>query len=229
MDTFFTLITKVFLYTHISAGFASIVIFWLPMFSKKGSDFHIKTGKWYVRAMWVVVITAALLSIKNVMIKNYDSAIFLGFLSLITSGPLWYGIEILKLKKGRSDSYKRRFFIFHLTVFVSAIAMIIYGLNIESGARILMFIFGGLGMTSIPDVYRYLRNKESNRTWIQDHLIGMITTGVAAYTAFLVFGGQRIFAHLFTGNLVIILWTAPGVLGTFANFYYARKFGKKKV
>ncbi|MEM7160934.1 MAG: hypothetical protein AAF487_00710 [Bacteroidota bacterium] len=221
-------IIKILLGIHITAGFTSIVIFWIPMLSRKGGKLHIKSGKLYVWAMWVVVCSAALLSIKNIIIGNYNSAIFLGFLTIITSGPLWYAIAILNQKKGRTPEYKQKLFYFNLSVVLCAIAMISYGFVIESGIKILMFIFGGLGLTSIPDVLRHLRGKEKKLTWIQEHLIGMISTGIAAYTAFLVFGGQQFFGQFFRGNSVIILWTAPGVLGTIANFYFSRKYAAKK-
>ncbi len=227
MESFIKIFTNIFLFIHVSAGFTSIVLFWIPVLSKKGGKLHIKSGKWYVIAMWVVVITAAILSVKNIFIKAYGPAIFLGFLSLITSGPLWYAIRILKMKKEKTAAYKKKMFIFNLILVIYAIFMILIGLRNPS-QNILMFIFGGLGLTSIPDVVRYLRGKSKNLTWIQEHLIGMITTGIAAYTAFFVFGGSRLFGDLFQGKLSIILWTAPGVLGTVANFYFSKKFGPKK-
>jgi len=223
------LFSKIFLTIHIAAGFSSIVLFWLPMFSKKGGNLHIKSGKLYVIAMWVVVGSAFLLSIKNVIIGQYVPAVFLGFLTLITSGPLWYAIAILDQKKGRTPEYKQKLFIFNLIVVISAIAMIIYGLNIDGSASILMFIFGGLGLTNIPGVVRYIRKSKNKHTWIQEHIIGMITTGVAAYTAFFVFGGQSFFSNIFDQGsmLAIIPWVTPGVLGTFANVYYSRKYAPK--
>jgi len=221
------LFTKLFLFIHISAGFTSIVLFWIPMLSKKGGKLHIKSGKLYVWSMWVVVITAAVLSVKNVIIGEFDAAIFLGFLSLITSGSLWYSIAILKMKKGRTDKYKKKHFVYHLIVVISATLMIVYGILSGSNGSILMFIFGGLGLTSTPHLWRYLKKSESKLTWIQEHLVGMITTGIAAYTAFLVFGGQRMFGHIFTGHYAIILWTAPGVLGTIANYYFSKKYASK--
>jgi len=218
------LLAKILLGVHVAAGFSSIVLFWLPMFSKKGGTLHIKSGKLYVFAMWIVVITAALLSIKNVIIGNYVQAVFLGFLSLITSGPLWYAIAVLDQKKGRTPAYKKKLFIFNVTVLTSAIAMIIYGLMIDNNTKILMFIFGALGLTTTGDVIGHFRNKPSRLTWIQEHLIGMITTGIAAYTAFFVFGGRAFFEGLFPGYWAIVPWVAPGVLGGIANVIYKRKY-----
>lgn len=220
---------KILLGLHVSAGFISIVLFWLPILSKKGGSFHMKTGKLYVIAMWIVTTTAALLSLKNFILGDYIQAVFLGFLSLITSGPLWYAIAVLDQKKGRTPSYKKKLFVFNITVITCAIAMIIYGLSIVNDTRILMFIFGALGLTSIGEVIKHLRNKPSQMTWIQEHLVGMITTGIAAYTAFFVFGGRTFFAGFFPGYWAIIPWIAPGILGGIGNFLYIRKYAKKSM
>ena len=222
------LFSKIFLTLHIAAGFTSIVLFWLPTLSKKGGDFHVKVGKLYVKAMWVVVITAMLLSIKNVIIGQIPPAIFLGFLAIITASPLWYAIAILDLKKGQSESYKRKLFYFNILIASYAIGMIIYGIQFEGSMRILMFIFGGLGLTAIPDIMKYLSKKPSRLTWIQEHLVGMFTTGIAAYTAFFVFGGQNFFRGIFTGYWSILPWVAPGILGTIANFYFSNKYKPKE-
>ena len=87
-------LSKSLLAIHIFCGFCSIVLFWIPIFVKKGGNIHVKIGKAYVFLMWIVVLTAAILSIKNIIIGAYIMAAFLGFLSLITANPLWYGIAV---------------------------------------------------------------------------------------------------------------------------------------
>lgn len=218
------LLVRILLGIHVSAGFISIILFWLPMISIKGGTIHIKSGKLYVIAMWIVTITAGLLSIKNVLIGDYVEAVFLGFLSLITSGPLWYAIAVLDQKKGRTPAYKKKLFLFNSIVIIAALGMIVYGLMIDNSTRILMFIFGALGLTNTGDVIRYIRNEPSKLTWIQEHLAGMIATGIAAYTAFFVFGGRTLFDGLFPGYYAIIPWVAPGVLGAIGTFFYTKKY-----
>ena len=92
-------IVKTLLFLHVTFGFTSLVLFWLPVFLKKGGKGHFIIGKLYVVAMWIVVATAALLSVKNVIIGKYFMSAFLGFISLITANPLWYGMAILKKKQ----------------------------------------------------------------------------------------------------------------------------------
>ena len=87
-----------------------------------------------------------------------------------------------------------------------------------------MFIFDALGLTSTGDVIRYINNKPSKLNWIQEHLTGMISTGIAAYIAFFVFGGHSFFEGLFAGYLSIIPWVAREVLGDIANYFYSKKY-----
>jgi hypothetical protein len=105
--------------------------------------------------------------------------------------------------------------------------MILYNTFVLDGKHILMYIFGGLGLTVLPEIIRSLKGKSSGRNHIQEHAIGMVTTAIAAYTAFFAFGGREFFGEIFTGNLMIIPWVLPGVLGTIANFYYGRKYASK--
>ena len=90
---------KIILFIHIAIGSISLLIFWIPVFTKKGGKLHNKAGKLYVYTMWIVVITAAFLSIINLLQKDYITAAFLGFLTLLTGHPLWYAVAILKHKK----------------------------------------------------------------------------------------------------------------------------------
>lgn len=200
---------------HIVTGFASLVLFWIPMFTRKGGKTHRKVGIWYVRCMWGVVITAAILSIKNLVIGQTTMGAFLGFISLITANPLWYGIAILKYKKSRPRSFRLTHLGFRLSIVLSGIALITYGILLQGkGAAILMFLFGGLGLTDAPSIIRSLRNREPEPDWFRQHLVGMCTTGIAAYTAFFVFGANQFLAMVLSGYWSIIPWVAPTVIGT---------------
>ena len=116
-------ITKALLATHIFSGITSIILFWIPIFLKKGSKNHILIGKIYVFLMWIVVISAGLLSIKNILIGEFVMAAFLGFLALITANPLLYGIAILKNKKGLSDSYQKKHMAFNALITLAGVLL----------------------------------------------------------------------------------------------------------
>jgi hypothetical protein len=64
--------------------------------------------------------------------------------------------------------------------------------------------------------------------WWYQHLSSMIGTGIAGYTAFIVFGGRRLFAPLVQSRYFVLLWILPSAIGSPAIAltvaYYKRKF-----
>ena len=221
-------IVKALLFLHVAFGFTSLVLFWLPVFLKKGGKGHIITGKLYVIAMWVVVSTAALLSIKNVIIGKYFMAAFLGFIALITANPLWHGMAILKPRSQES----KRFQVTH-TVFeglMSVIGLILVGWGIYLGGEgnaVLLLIFGGLGCTVIPSFIKKVRSPYRPEDRIKGHMVGLLTSGIAAYSAFFVFGGYTWMQQILPGMWQVVPWVAPGVIGGFGITLGVKYFRKK--
>lgn len=220
-------LSKGLLGLHVIAGFLSIVLFWIPVLVKKGSKIHNQVGKAYVYSMWVVVFTAIFLSIENFIQGHVEMAIFLGFLSLITANPIWYGVAILKYKKNVPPHLKRNHIAFNLIIAILGGMMLGYGIYLGPNG-VLMMIFGILGLSAGKDVYVSYKNKSNESNWLKDHITGMLTSAIAAYTAFFVFGGMNFMRHIFTGYLVIIPWTAPGIIGGILMNYYLKSYTKKK-
>lgn len=221
-------IVKTLLFLHVTFGFTSLVLFWLPVFLKKGGKGHILTGKLYVIAMWIVVVTAALLSIKNVIIGKYFMAAFLGFIALITANPMWYGMAILK---PRAQS-KKRFQIIHTAldgaVAIFGLALLLWGIYLGGkGNAVLMLIFGGLGCTVFPSFVKKLTSPYTEADRIKEHMVGLLTSGIAAYSAFFVFGGYTWMGKILPGMWQVLPWVAPGVIGglgiTLGVKYYRKK------
>ncbi len=222
-------ITKALLATHIFSGMTSIILFWIPIFLKKGSKNHILIGKIYVFLMWIVVISAGLLSIKNIIIGEFVMAAFLGFLAIITANPLWYGIAILKNKKGLSSSYRKKHIAFNALITLAGVLLFAYGIYLKGqNAGILMIIFGLLGMSSGRDVLASYQGKNENSSWIEEHISGMLVSGIAGYTAFAVFGGRSFFSEYLIGYWSIIPWVMPTFVGIILIRYYKNSYLRKR-
>lgn len=209
---------------HIAAGTLSLILFWIPVLSKKGGDLHVRVGKIYCITMWVVVISALILCVLNLFTEDYLSAGFLGFISMLTMAPLWYGMSILKHKREITRSYfnVRRWL--HVAISLSAVGLLIWGSFYRfEGETIIFLIFGILGLTTMRDVFASFE-KVRSIPWIKEHLVGMLSTGIAAYTAFLVFGGTQLFGHIFVGQAVAILWASPTVVGTILISRMSKKY-----
>jgi len=225
MDIFF----KTLLLLHVSAGFTSIGLFFVPAFAKKGGKIHNRVGRWYTYAMWTVVITAAVLSAINYA-RGYTSvALFLGFLALLTARPLYYGVAVLSNKQGPSRRMARIDRALRISLGLFSVFMIGYGCGWwGDDGQTLYLIFGGLGMLVWPSLIRDARGVTPGYNWMEEHLGQMVVTAIAAFTAFLAFGGQRAFGNLFTGNLQIVLWTLPTVLGVAFSRWYKWRLRKRR-
>ena len=226
MDT----LDKILLFTHISAGFSSLVCFILPLLVRKGGNWHVKIGKLYVMMMWVVVFTAFILSIINFLEGSYVQAIFLGYLAILTANPLWYGIAVLKHGREVPKSFLKKRKVFELLVFVLAILNVAAFVYLKGeGPSILLLIFGLLGLTTAPTALGSLKRIAKKTDPMLDHIEGMITTGIAAYTAFFAFGGYRFLENLYIGNAVVLFWVTPGVIGGIAISRLKRKYRRKQI
>jgi hypothetical protein len=66
--------------------------------------------------------------------------------------------------------------------------------------------------------------------WWYEHLSSMFATGIAGYTAFLVFGGARLLPSVARSQLYTIFWILPALIGVPIIFmtvaYYQRKFNE---
>ena len=217
---------KIILYVHIAFGAGSLIVFWIPVLGKKGGDMHIKAGKVYVFMMWVVVISSIFMSLINLYNGLYIIAAFLGFLAVITGHPLWYGMVILKYKKGLSSKVERINRILNWVLFLGGAGLFLWALLLRvQGQAILLMVFGIIGMSSAAPL---LFRKHRKTNWLMEHIQGLLGTGIAAYTAFFAFGGSRLLGHIFTNQWIIIPWILPTIIGIFGIKYYKKKMQVRK-
>jgi len=218
MDT----LLKILLITHVSAGFTSLGLFFVPAFAKKGSKLHNNFGRWYTYGMWAVIITALLLCVIRYFQGEQVIALFLGFLALLTSRPLYFGIAVLRNKEGPSARMNRINTVLSTALLLLSPLLLFTGLGwVGDGGHPLLIVFGALGCAiTIPDFIAKLRGREKTYYWLHEHISGMGVSAIAAFTAFFAFGGSRIFGNLFTGSLEIAAWIAPTVIGVAFIRYY---------
>ena len=101
---------------HIIVGTIGLILFWIPVFSRKGGKLHRATGVWYVRCVVVVTISALISCawawIDPISFLSYADTIpttqgiqqmrfFFGLLALVATMALTgalFGSRILKVK-----------------------------------------------------------------------------------------------------------------------------------
>lgn len=218
-------IHDIFLWIHIPAGTISLILFWIPVIVKKGSNTHKKVGKAYYWCMWIVQLTAAILSINIVFLGNYTMATFLGFLAILTAYPLWYSYEILQQKKVWSDRYFNNRKAFAWVLSMASICMIVGAAIMKFQEQgILMLFFGLLGIPAIKDALMTKETAMAKESRIKMHVQGTIISGIAAYTAFLSFGGRHLFREILPGYWQILPWIAPTIIGITVIRFMKKKY-----
>lgn len=218
---------KYVLYFHITCGGGSLILFWIPAFTRKKKGAHTRYGKIYYYLMNGVVVSALILCVHDYLIGEVNTAIFLGFLAVLSFYPMWHGKAVIHHRVRKSDSYNRIFVGLGMLLVVFGLFLIVYGFFFAGdGVNILMVFFGLIGFTALPDLLRYFK-RGRHGFWYQQHFRGMIISGIAAYTAFLAFGGRQIFAGWLPGSWQMLPWIMPTVIGVIAlrllKQYYQRQ------
>ncbi len=234
------------LYLHIVIGTVALILFWIPAIAKKGSKTHIVSGKYYTWSMYVIAVSGLLMCVlayldpvairrppadaspeRIARIIEYSRlmATFLFMLSLLVLVSIKHSILVLKVKSDRAQ-------LKHWTHSSLIYALGIVGLNVTiQGAteeQSLLIIFGILSLISSMGTIHYIhKSKLRQREWMIEHLSNMIGSGIGVYTAFFAVGGRHLMAELLPGQLQLIPWIAPGIIGTLLIFKLKTKYEQK--
>ncbi len=233
-------------YIHVAAGSLALIVFWLPMFAKKGSPKHVKFGRYFTRGMYTVAVSGFImtglvlidpigvrapgqpLSLEeaiNLANSNRISAGFLMMLSFLVFNSVRQGILVLEAKANRSLLKTPLHLGMYFAQGLTAILMGYLGIARE----ILLFqIFSVLCLIDMASSFHYIFKKVLKpREWIITHLGSIIAAGIGAYTAFFAFGGRRILSQLPFVSNPLVFWILPGIIGTVAIIGLSRKYSRQ--
>ncbi|MBT0585157.1 hypothetical protein [Alteromonas oceanisediminis] len=228
---------------HIVVGSAALVLFWIPMLSKKGQLNHVTFGHYYKNTMYAVAGTGAMMAIivllmpyaihGQAIMASPDPAAaleytqtmygFLLYLSLVSYTSTRHGAAVLVARNNRA--LLRRFqYQAPLWLLLAGGVICLFHGAITGG--MLHIVFGLLGVSIALSMLRYvLRKSIKQNQWIIEHIGAMIGSAIGAYTAFIAFGGRTVFSEL--GAWQIAFWIAPGVAGGIATSIISSRYAKK--
>jgi len=232
---------------HIAFGSVALLAFWVPAIAPKGGRLHVRVGWLYVTCMSVVVLTAFTmsgmafsvpLSIRNFsqplsseqaagfIRRSRELGVFLAYLGGVTLAAGWQGIRVSRTRRDPKSLRGPFTFAMNAAVMATAIGVLAFGIS----ERVWAF----MGMSSVGmivgggNLWYLLKGPQSKMHWWYEHLASMIATGIAGYTAFLIFGGSRMFPALQRTQFFALVWILPTVIGVPVIFaavaYYKRKF-----
>jgi hypothetical protein len=216
---------------HVLAGVLALALFWVPALTRKGGRTHRAAGRVYVRAMSVVVATGVPLSLAFALRGEWVVGTFLGYLSVITFTALWSGRRVLDYKPDAAAFRTRGHAALGVLNVLAAVAVLALAWTAAPAGfiRVLFTAFSIIGFAAAWETVRFFRRPPIDRRWWwYEHFGGMIGSGIAAHTAFGVFGVRQLFPELQLGPWGLVPWLAPSIVGTIAivllNRHYRRRF-----
>ncbi|QQK79249.1 DUF2306 domain-containing protein [Salicibibacter cibi] len=189
-------------------------------------DFHNK----YVHHQWNLRSSGL---VQNLVRSVFDSrhfsfSLFLIFIAILSFSTAMYGLRVLKFKNHSGKHRQGLDWLIPATLLVSAVFMSIYGFILADS---LLTWFPSLGVfLALSQMVYWWRQPRFRKSWVVEHLNGMLSCGIATITAFVVFGASRMFA---LDEAPIWLWFTPAIVITPLIFYFSvkeqRKWQKKNM
>lgn len=242
-------IYKVVLYSHIFIGFASLVLFWIPMAVKKGSPLHVRSGHWFAKVMYGVGGSALLLALMlmidpiafkfsnhsfdaqeltKVVSNTRDIGLFLLAISVLVIVGVRQGLQTVRARN--NQALMRRADTLLINSILLAVAIWLgFEATGNSPSSVLFYIFSALCAYTAIDNLRFCMKSEVTRAeQIVAHIKSIVGAGIGSHTAFFVFGASRVLAEVLTGYAAIVPWVLPGVVGTVLISLQAKKYRPRK-
>lgn len=231
------------LYLHITGGIMALMLFWIPVFARKGSPIHKRIGRYFALLMYMVGISGIVLSSMDLLMPTQlhpdntvalvqDRATFLFSLSLLVLTTTRHGWLTITHKDNREPLKHPLQLLLTGSLLAAGITLLMLGM---SDGNIIYTVFGVLEIILSIGLLRYTFKKTTHpREWWTEHLGGLIASGIGAYTAFVVVGAASLLGPLFSQLpwLPVLVWVGPGVIGGIAiavtSRHYRRKFAASK-
>lgn len=234
------------LYLHILLGAICLLLFWLPVISKKGSKIHNTSGHLYYQMMLFIAASGAIMSTLVLIdpLAVYTSgnplpadkvaqfeherrhfSSFLLLLSVLSWVTIRHAYAVLKAKAALNQLKHWQLQLPVLMLLVGSLYMLWSGW--QSGT-VLFMIFSVVGLFTAISIWRYTQQKKlAERQWIIEHFSSMIASGIALYTAFFAAGGRRMLAGILTGHWQLVSWVIAPALGVLAIVLFKKHFERK--
>ncbi len=226
IDTLFHL----FLWGHICAGAVGLVVFWVPIFTRKGGRDHVRGGRIFARCMIVTgtfaigISTCTLLDPLGTHPHFEDAALVTGifgwmmlYLAVLTINLAWYGLLCIRNRRDHAGNAEWRNVALQYVLLVLALNTAFQGWRID---QVLMMGISVVGIAAAITNLRFIHRTPSRVSWQLEHVKGLVGAGISVYTAFLAFGAVRL---LPAAALSPVLWSIPLVTGLAMILWYWRR------
>ena len=236
---------------HITMGFLGLAMFWILAFAPKGRRTHITAGKMFSLCAYTVALTALgsslwvfihpsswtgqSVTLSQIPANQIMFIAILGLLSIFLLQGVENGMRAVRTRHQPETFAGTRLRSLNLAQLLASVAVFLFGVyHVVGGSGPMFWIPVALGAAGVADFVehrKFLANpRPTPMAWWYKHMDGMVGSGIAFHTAFLVFGARSVFGGaLIEGTWSFLPWVLPTALGLpalhFWTRYYKRKFG----
>lgn len=208
---------------HIAAGILALLVFWLPLVTKKGGKLHRRVGWVYVGAAATVAVSGMLTCAHLVLDGGPGRAragMFLAYVGLLAGASAQLGVRALRRKK--APAARSAIDLMPPALLIGCgLALALLGV---AHGKVLYVLFSLLGIAQGVTHLRYwLTPPAHDRAWFLAHMTAMGTSCITTVTAFVVVNAQRFGMHTFD----LPIWLTPIVLGVVGLSLWRRSYAKR--
>ncbi len=223
-----------FVAAHIATGSVGLVLFWVPVVSRKGSRLHRRWGQIFAYAllstgffaigMSVCTLVAPLETHPKLTSPTLVRGLFgwmMLYLAILTISLSWYGLQVLRNKANHARNR-------HWLTIAVQIAVIVAALNCAwQGYLITQPLMMGIAVVGVAsgltNLFFIFNPKPGRQDYLKEHVKAHVGAGISVYTAFLAFGAARFMpAHAFNP----VMWATPIIIGVSLIVYHHNRIAK---
>jgi len=217
--------TEVLRWTHIITGMLGLVLFWIPVFARKGSPLHRIAGRGFLWCTYIVSVSAVTVlalrlsepisrGVDVTTLKLFPFFVMLVYLAIMLVIGAWYSRHVLQHKADLAGLRKPLGWALAIVSILASVVLVIIALNGNPALRVLLLalsplgILGGVGM-----IRHFLVPTREPKAWMIQHLNNALGLGIGYHTAFFVFGMRSFTEQWLTGFWGILPWVLPALIG----------------
>lgn len=235
MEHFFTGLRAL----HVLAGAVGLLLFWLPIFSRKGSPWHRRAGRGFLVCVNVIGWTALVSVTARLLLASLhgtgwrdlpavDFLLLLGYLGLTVLIGGWYMRHVVRAKADPVQLRRPLAWTLAAVSVCSSLLLLWVAYRVASPATPLLYALSSLGLLNGWTMRRHLRAPEREpQAWFFEHMGHGIGLGIAFHAAFFVFGARSMFDTWLVGVWGLLPWLAPVVIGIGANLLWERHYRRQ--
>lgn len=218
---------EILIVLHIITGAPGLILFWLPVLSRKGKSLHRISGRAFVRLMLATASFACLMAVTTiafpiathphlqhdpvfgdpVLIRGIFGWMML-FLAALTINLALYGQACIDNRNAHSEHRKPLHMASQAILLLASANCAVQGLLI---GQWMMTGISFVGFATVAtNLWFMLRAGSEPLEWLTEHIKALVGTGISVYTAFFAFGAVRLLPE---AALSPVLWAIPLSVG----------------